>query len=60
MSSQKPTPNREGAHVVTRQPPDRVVTPEVVRHLREAGASRDLVDFAQRHVQKGSGSQTRR
>jgi hypothetical protein len=61
MRTQRPDSSREGAHIVTRQPAERVVTPEVVRHLKDAGASRDLVDFAQKHVVRpGSNGDTRR
>jgi hypothetical protein len=38
-----------GARIVTKEPAPRSVTSEVVKHLRDGGASKDLVDFAERH-----------
>jgi hypothetical protein len=40
-----------GAAIVRKDPAPRHVTPDVVTHLREGGASKDLVDFARRHVE---------
>ncbi len=45
-----------GALIVKREPAARHVTPEVVKVLKDGGASRDLVDFAERHVDKPAGS----
>lgn len=43
-----------GADIVRRDPAPRTVTREVVRSLKEGGASRDLVDYAERHVRNDS------
>jgi len=40
-----------GATIVRKDPAPRHVTSDVVTHLREGGASKDLVDFARRHVE---------
>ncbi len=40
-----------GATIVRKDPAARHVTSEVVTYLREGGASKDLVDFARRHVE---------
>lgn len=60
MTTYRPNNARAGAAVTKRQPTDRIVTPEVVRHLKEAGASRDLVDFAQRHVKSDGNGELRK
>jgi hypothetical protein len=60
VSTYRPNNARAGAEVTKRQPTDRVVTPEVVRHLRDGGASRDLVDFAQRHVNSHADGKVRK
>jgi hypothetical protein len=54
MDQHHTQPENAGASIVTREPEERKVTPEVVEQLKQGGASRDLVDFAKRHVDKNS------
>ena len=52
VSATRDTPEaaRPGATITFREPAPRHVTPDVIAHLIENGASKDLVDFARRHL----------
>lgn len=39
-----------GAYIIRRDPAPRTVTSDVVKHLKDGGASRDLVRYAEQHV----------
>lgn len=48
----KPTiaQGQAGAHIVRRDPAPRTVTSATVEHLKQGGASKELVRYAEQHV----------